>query len=64
MSQTAEGALNEVTDILQRMRELSVQGASGSYSGADRQSLNAEIVELKKNYKELLKRHILMTLYF
>lgn len=53
MSQTAEGALNEVTDILQRMRELSVQGASGSYSGADRQSLNAEIVELQKELQRI-----------
>lgn len=53
MSQTAEGALNEVTDILQRMRELSVQGASGTYSGSDRQSLNAEIVELQKELQRI-----------
>jgi flagellin len=53
MSQTAEGALNEVTDILQRMRELSVQGASGTYSGADRQSLNAEIVQLQNELQRI-----------
>ena len=48
MSQTAEGALGEVSEILQRMRELGVQAANGTYSGADRVSLNAEIVQLKK----------------
>jgi flagellin len=53
MSQTAEGALNEVTDVLQRMRELSVQGASGTYSGADRQSLNAEIVQLQNELQRI-----------
>ena len=49
MSQVAEGALHEVSEILQRMRELAVQAANGSYSGADRVSLNQEIVSLKKN---------------
>ncbi len=48
MAQTAEGALNETSEILQRMRELGVQAANGTYSGADRVSLNAEIVQLKK----------------
>ena len=48
MSQVAEGALHEVSEILQRMRELAVQAANGSYSGADRVSLNQEIVSLKK----------------
>ena len=32
MSQVAEGALHEVSEILQRMRELAVQAANGSYS--------------------------------
>ncbi len=48
MSQVAEGALHEVSEVLQRMRELAVQAANGSYSGADRVSLNQEIVSLKK----------------
>ncbi len=48
MAQTADGALDEVSEILQRMRELGVQAANGTYSGADRVSLNAEIVQLKK----------------
>ena len=45
--QTAEGALQEVTNILQRMRELSIQSANGIYSDADRQTLNAETKQLK-----------------
>ena len=48
MAQVAEGALHEVSEILQRMRELAVQAANGSYSGADRVSLNQEVVSLKK----------------
>ena len=42
MIQTAEGALNEVTNMLQRMRELAVQSVNGTNSQADRTSLNAE----------------------
>jgi flagellin len=47
MVQTAEGALQEVTNILQRMRELSIQSANGIYSDADRSQLNAETQQLK-----------------
>lgn len=46
--QTAEGAMQEVTNILQRMRELSIQSANGIYSDADRGTLNAEVQQLKK----------------
>jgi flagellin len=42
MVQTAEGALNEVTNMLQRMRELAVQSVNGTNSSADRLSLDAE----------------------
>lgn len=45
--QTAEGALQEVTNILQRMRELAIQSANGIYSDADRNTLNAEVQQLK-----------------
>jgi flagellin len=47
MAQTAEGALQESTNILQRMRDLSVQAANGSNSVADRGSMNKEIVALQ-----------------
>ncbi len=45
--QTAEGALDETTNILQRMRELSIQSANGIYSDADRSTLDAEVQQLK-----------------
>jgi flagellin len=44
--QTAEGALNETHAILQRMRELSVQAANGSYSPEDLNNVQAEINQL------------------
>ncbi len=43
MAQTAEGALAEVTNMLQRIRELSVQSASGTYSDDDRANLQVEV---------------------
>ena len=46
--QTAEGALNEVHAMLQRMRELSVQAANGTVTADDRATLNAEVEELKE----------------
>lgn len=45
--QTAEGAISEVTNMLQRMRELAVQSASAIYEGSDRASLNSEVQQLK-----------------
>jgi len=44
--QTAEGALNEVHEMLQRMRELSVQGASGVYAEKDLEAIANEMREL------------------
>ena len=46
LAQTAEGALGEVTNMLQRIRELSVQSASGTYSDDDRANLQSEVSEL------------------
>jgi len=46
LAQTAEGALGEVTNMLQRIRELAVQSASGTYSDDDRANLQAEVAEL------------------
>lgn len=45
--QTAEGALDESTNILQRMRELSIQSANGTYDSGNRGSMNAEVQQLK-----------------
>ncbi len=47
MAQTADGAYGEVTSMLQRMRELAVQAATGSMSKLDRQSIQLEVEELK-----------------
>jgi flagellin len=44
--QTAEGALNETTSILQRMRELAVQAANGTYTADDRQAIQQEVSQL------------------
>ena len=46
VAQVAEGALAETTNILQRMRELSVQSANASNSGTDRAALQSEIAQL------------------
>ncbi|ENG7701961.1 TPA: FliC/FljB family flagellin [Citrobacter freundii] len=43
IAQTTEGALNEINNNLQRVRELSVQAANGSNSGSDLQSIQDEI---------------------
>lgn len=43
----ADGALNEVTSIIQRMRELSVQAASGVYTFDDKQAIQSEIAQLR-----------------
>lgn len=44
--QTAEGALQETTNILQRMRELAIQAGNGIYSDNDRTTLDAEVQQL------------------
>lgn len=48
MAQTAEGALQQSTNILQRMRDLSLQAANGSNSDSERGALNDEVTQLKK----------------
>ena len=45
--QTAEGALNEVHSMLQRMNELAVQASNGTNSESDRQSIQDEVAQLK-----------------
>jgi flagellin len=47
LMQTAEGAMDEVTGILQRMRELSVQSVNGTNNDSDRVALNDEVKQLK-----------------
>ena len=47
LAQTAEGALQESTNILQRIRELAVQSANDTNTSSDRSSLNDEVSQLK-----------------
>ncbi|KIF83684.1 flagellin N-terminal helical domain-containing protein, partial [Noviherbaspirillum autotrophicum] len=46
LAQTAEGGLGTASDLLQRMRELSVQSANGTNSASDRASLQQEVSQL------------------
>jgi flagellin len=54
MAQTADGALNEVTNMLQRIRELAVQSSSGTYSDDDRTNMNAEVTALTSQITDIL----------
>ena len=51
--QTAEGALNEVHSMLQRMSELSVQAANGTNDTTDRSSINDEVQQLKTEIRRV-----------
>ena len=53
MTQTAEGALSNVGDILQRMRELAVQASSGTNNETDRASLQQEVAQLKSTIDQI-----------
>lgn len=53
--QTAEGALDETTNILHRMRELAIQAANGIYSDADRATLDAEVQQLIQELDRIAK---------
>jgi len=54
MAQTAEGALNEVTNMLQRQRELTVQASNGTYSADDLANLGAEMTALNTQITNVL----------
>jgi len=56
LAQTAEGSLNEVSNMLQRIRELAVQSASGTYSSSDRTNLQAEVTELTSQINDILTK--------
>ena len=54
LAQTAEGSLGEVTNMLQRVRELGVQSKSGTYSTTDRTNLQAEVTQLTSQIDDVL----------
>ncbi|WP_439531277.1 flagellin N-terminal helical domain-containing protein [Marinobacter adhaerens] len=53
LAQTAEGALGESGNILQRIRELAVQSANATNSASDRQALQAEVNQLKEELERI-----------
>ncbi len=53
LAQTAEGALQESTNILQRMRELAVQSANDTNTASDRQSLQKEVAQLQSELNRI-----------
>ena len=54
LAQTADGALDEVSNMLQRIRELAVQSASGTYSTTDRANLDKEATALTTQIQSIL----------
>jgi flagellin len=54
LAQTAEGALGQAGDALQRMRELAIQSRNASNSASDKQSLDKEFGELAKEVQRIL----------
>ncbi|MFN3819129.1 flagellin [Blastomonas sp.] len=56
LAQTAEGGMNEIVNMLQRMRELSVQSASGTLQDSDRVNLQAEVGELLAQIDDVANR--------
>ena len=55
LAQTAEGALSEVTNMIQRIRELAVQSASGTYQdGTDRTYMQKEVDELTSQIDQVI----------
>ena len=54
LAQTAEGALDEVSNMLQRVRELAVQSRSGTYDASDRGFMDAEVDQLQAQISDIL----------
>ena len=56
LAQTAEGGMNEITNMLQRMRELSVQSANGTLAAGDRTNLQTEVTALIAQIDDVASR--------
>ena len=56
MAQTAEGALGEVSNMLQRMRELAVQAANGTYTTTDTDNIRVEQAQLKAQISDIVSK--------
>lgn len=56
MAQTAEGAMGEVGNMLQRMRELGVQSANGTNSADDRAAIQSEVTQLVAQMEDIANK--------
>ena len=56
LAQTADGALSEVTNMLQRVRELAVQSSSGTYQDTDRSAMQSEVSALTEQIGDVLSQ--------
>ncbi|MBT0668494.1 flagellin FliC [Novosphingobium profundi] len=54
LAQTADGALSEVTNMLQRVRELAIQSASATYQDSDRTAMQQEVTALTDQIDDIL----------
>lgn len=56
LAQTAEGALGEVSNMLQRVRELAVQASNGTYQSSDRANLQTEVAALQSQISDVVTK--------
>jgi flagellin len=56
LAQTADGALGEVSNMLQRVRELAVQASNGTYQSSDRANLQTEVSALQSQMSDVLTK--------
>ncbi|MCJ1959126.1 MULTISPECIES: flagellin [Novosphingobium] len=56
LAQTADGALSEVTNMLQRVRELAIQSASGTYQDSDRTAMQQEVTALTEQLADVFSQ--------
>ena len=60
ISQTAEGAMEETTNILQRMRDLSLQSSNGSNSKSERVAIQEEVTALQDEINRIAETLLLV----
>ena len=58
LAETAEGSMEEITDMLLRMRELAMAAANGTYSQDDRKSLDLEVQQLKEEIDRIASHSV------
>ena len=64
MTQTAEGALGEMENILQRVRELAVQASNSTLSQNDRDQIQSEVTQLTNEIDNIALQHISIILNY